>query len=270
MSWHVDPGVVHRYEEGTLDRVAAASVEAHVTACEECRGLVAADRDWLDRSWAGVAGRVEPSRPGVVERVLTTVGVPAHVARIVAVSPALRLSFVFAVALVMAFSVAASMSNPEGGSHRLFLVTAPIVPVVGVAFAYGRLVDAAHEVTMASPIDAFRLLLLRAATVLAVSIVAGLAAWPVVPAPAGLGFTAWLMPAMALTLATLALSSRFEVWVSGAVVAGGWVVVMLLAVTRGYEMFDAVAQLGHVLVGLGAAAAVLTSRDRYDREGISR
>jgi hypothetical protein len=267
MSWHVEQEVLRRYQQGTADRVTAASLEAHVTGCELCRGLLAVDDEWLEQSWTAVANRVEPSRPSLVERSLETVGIPENVARLVAVSPALRISFVLAVALVTVFAAVASTSSPDGETFRIFLVVAPLLPVAGVAFAYGRLVDPAHELTMVAPIDSFRLLMLRATTVLTVSIGLGLIAWPVVPAPGSFGPSAWLLPALALTLTTLALASRFEIWLAGVLVGSGWVAAMLLAYTQELETFDARAQIVYAgLIGL-AAVVVAIRRDSYDREG---
>ncbi len=267
MSWHVDQAVLHRYQTGTADRVTAASLEPHVTQCESCRGLLAVDDEWLERSGAAVADRVEPSPPSLVERGLSAVGVPQNVARLVAVSPALRLSFVLAVALVIGFATAASTSNPNGETFRVFLVVAPLLPVAGVAFAYGRLVDPAYELTMAAPVDSFRLLLLRAATVLTVSIGLGLLAWPFVPAPGSFGLSAWLLPALALTLITLALASRLEMWLAGAMVGGGWVAVMLLAFTWEFETFDTRAQIVYGALIAVAAVVVVLRRNSYDWEG---
>ncbi|MGC2239457.1 MAG: zf-HC2 domain-containing protein, partial [Acidimicrobiia bacterium] len=183
MSWHVDVETLTRYQAGSIDRVAATSVEAHVTDCAECRSSVVVEDQWLDRSWTRIADRVEPSRPALVERLLTRAGVPTHWARLAAASPTLRVSFIIAVALVIGFAAVASGSTPDGGSYRVFLAIAPVVPVMGVAFAYGRLVDPAFELTMSAPIDSLRLLLLRASIVLLVSILFGAAAWPFVPVP---------------------------------------------------------------------------------------
>jgi hypothetical protein len=170
----------------------------------------------------------------------------------------------------MAFAAFASTSNPAGGTYRVFLIVAPLLPVAGVAFAYGRLVDPAYDLTLASPIDSFRLLLLRTLTVLAVSIPIALLAWPMVPAPSALGFTAWLLPALALTLVTLALSSRFEVWLAGSMAGGGWVAAMLMALAEGYEAFDSRAQIGYTALAVLAGAVVAARRERYDREGSPR
>jgi len=269
MSWHVEPDVLHRYQTGAIDRVVAASVEAHVTECAECRGDLIIDESWLEQSWASVADRVEPSRPRIIERILTSVGVKQHLARVIALSPAFRVSFVLAVVLVMGFAVSASASDPNGWAFRVFLFLAPLLPVAGIALAYGDLVDAAHELTLSSPIDSFRLLMLRAITVLIVSVGIGLVAWPFVD-PTGFGPSAWLAPAMALTLTTLALASRFEAWIAGAMVAGGWAAAMALALSRDLETFNASVQWLYGLAAVVAGLAVVLRRNSYDREGGSR
>jgi hypothetical protein len=270
MSWHVEPDVLHRYQTGVIDRVVAASVEAHVTECVECRGSLILDERWLEQSWAGIADRVEPGRAGVVERILTSVGLKPHLARVIALSPAFRVSFVLAVILVMGFAVGASASDPNGWAFRVFLFLAPLLPVTGIALAYGNLVDAAHELTLSSPIDSFRLLMLRAITVLIVSVGIGLVAWPFVEAPTAFGPSAWLAPAVALTLTTLALASRFEAWVAGAMVAGGWATAMALALSWDLETFNASAQWVYGLAAVVAGLVMAVRRNSYDREGGSR
>lgn len=270
MSWHVETDVLHRYQTGAIDRVAAASVEAHVTECAECRGDLITDTDWLKQSWAGIADRVEPGRPGLIERILTSVGVKQHEARVIALSPAFRVSFVLAVILVMAFAVGASASDPNGWAFRVFLFLAPLLPVAGIALAYGNLVDAVHELTLSSPIGSFRLLMLRAFTVLIVSVGIGLVAWPFIEAPAAFGPSAWLAPALALTLTTVALASRFEAWVAGAMVAGGWAAAMALALSWDLETFNSGALSVYVLAVIVAGLVVAVRRNSYDREGGNR
>ncbi|MGI8515837.1 MAG: zf-HC2 domain-containing protein [Acidimicrobiia bacterium] len=267
MSWHVDQAVLDRYQTRSVDRVTAASVESHVTGCQQCRGLLAVDHELLERTWIAVAERVEVSVSGVVERILIGLRVPAPVARIVAVSPALRISFVLAVALVMSFAAVAAGSAPTQGTFRIFLIVAPLLPVAGVAFAYGRLVDPVHELTMASPVDSFRLLMLRTATVLSVSFGLGLLVWPLVPVPASVGISAWLLPSLTLTFTTLALASRFEVWVAGAMVGGGWAAAMLLALLGDFDAFAPGVQIVHAAIVGVAVVAVVTRRHHYDREG---
>lgn len=266
MTWHIALETVRRYQSDAIDRVGAASVEAHLASCNECRPLLVVDGDWLERSWMGVADRVEPGRPNLLERGLILVRVPQVTARLVAVSPALRASFLLAVILVMGFAVAASNTNPAGSAYRIFLVVAPLVPVVGVAFAYGRLVDPAFEMAMVSPIDSFRVLTLRAGIVLTTAIILGLVSWPLVPAPTSIGASAWLLPALGLTLSTLALASRFEMWLAGAMVGGSWVIAMLIAVAGDLEVFDSNAKFVYAGLAVLAGSAVVLRRSSYDRE----
>ncbi len=53
----------------------------------------------------------------------------------------------------------------------LFLMVAAMLPVAGVAVAFGPGIDPTHEIALAAPMRADRLLLMRAAAVLAASIV---------------------------------------------------------------------------------------------------
>ena len=267
MSWHVEEKLVLGYQEGTVDQETGASLEAHLTACADCRGLVKEDSAWLESSWQGIAERVEPGKPGPLERLLTAAGVPQHHARLAAVSPALRLSFLLAVVLVLGFAVLAAGANPVGRAYLIFLFIAPVLPVAGVAFSYGRPVDPAHELTLATPIDALRLLLLRAMSVLVVAVGLGLLAWPLAPDPRSLGVSAWLLPALALTLVTLALASRMLVASAAALVGGGWLLLVLLAFNRHLDVFSGTAQVVFAAVGVVAAAVVLSRRHHYDREG---
>lgn len=269
MTWHIDIETVRSYEAGGLTRPAAASLEAHITSCPQCGALFSVDEAWLERSWTGIADRVEPTLSRL-ESALRLVGVPEVSARLVVKSPAMRLSFVLALLLVLGFAVIASNTNPVGTSYRFFLVVAPLVPVAGVAFAYGRLVDPAHELTRVSPTSSFRLLLIRSATVVSVAILGALIAWPFVPAPSSVGVSAWLLPALTLTLTTLALASRFETWLAAAMVGGGWALVMTFAVTRDIEAFGAGAQLVHLLLAVTAGTLVVVRRDAYNRQGGGR
>lgn len=265
MTWHVDAETVRQYQEGLVDRVNGASLEAHLTVCDRCRGLAKVEDEWLRRSWAGVASRIEPGKRSVAERVLIAVGVPERIARIVAVSPSLRLSFLLALVLVIGFAVIASNAQPSARSYVIFLGAAPLLPVAGVAMAYGRHIDPAYEMAAAAPLDAFRLLLLRAATVLTVSVAAGLAAWPLVPAPSSLGFSAWLLPALSLVLVTLALGSRLEMWLAASLVGGGWLLVVVLASTQGQSVFTASAQVAYIVLGVIGAGALAVRHDSYNR-----
>jgi hypothetical protein len=117
------------------------------------------------------------------------------------------LSWLGAVALALAFAVLAAHEGHQG--LVVFLTIAPLIPVAGVAAAFGPGVDPTCEIGVAAPFRSFGLLLLRSTAVLASSLVLiGLAAL----ALPRLDWTAaaWLLPAFALTSVTLAVSTVVE------------------------------------------------------------
>lgn len=267
MSWHVDQTAIERYQARHSDRVAGASLEAHMTGCEECRALVPVDRDWLEQSWIGVTELVMPGRRSFIERGLSAIGVAPAAARILALSPAFRLSFLLATALVMVFGVVASGASPEESRFSVFVTIAPLVPVVGVALAYSRDFDPLHELTLATPVDSFRLLLLRTAAVLGVGIGLGLLAWPLVPAQSSIGVAAWLLPGLGLAATTLALAARWHVGVVALIVGSSWLFTTFLAVQGAFSLFDSVVPLISGALCVASVAAIFLQRHHYDRQG---
>lgn len=268
MTWHVDQDVLERYQVGTLDRVASASLEAHVSSCGECRSMITMDSEWIDNSWRRIADRVQPSEASVVERVLRWVGVPPHLARVVSVTPSLRPSWLLGVTLTLVFAgIASQVAAPGGGD--LFLAVAPLVPVAGVAVAYGRIGDPAHEITAATAIDPLRLLLLRTAAVTAFAFVLSLILDVVFSSTRTTGL--WVLPALALTLATFALGAHLSMWLAGAISAGAWI--LLLAVFRVRPegsldvVFSAGAQMAFAVTAVMAGMVFLHDRDAYRRGG---
>lgn len=267
MSWHVDHEVLHEYQTGTVDRVTAVSIEAHVTECADCRRVLLVDEDWLEQSWAGIADRVEPGSATLVELALTWVGMPAHLARVVSVTPSLRPSWLIAVALTLAFAAVASRVAVQPGSVDPFLVLAPLIPVAGVAVAYGRLGDPAYEMTTATPIDPFRLMLLRAAAVTGFAFVVSLILDLVMGSGRETGL--WILPALALTLSTLALGGYFAMWVAAAASASVWLalvgIFLAQADDRVMAVFGMEAQLVFILVAFVGTWILVQRRDVYRR-----
>jgi predicted anti-sigma-YlaC factor YlaD len=204
MTWHADPATLARWTAGGVDAVTASSVEAHLTGCAKCRDALAAyaDDDRLDRTWAAVVDTLDLPRPTVAERGLRALRVRPDHARLLAATPSLRASWLLSVALVATFAVAAGRATRSG--DLLFLLVAPLVPVAGVAAAYGPGVDPAYEVGVAAPFGGVRLLLLRSVAVLSVSFLCCGAAGLALP---GLAAAGWLLPGLALSAATLAAST---------------------------------------------------------------
>ncbi len=270
--WHLDADTARRYASGAAGQPFAASAEAHLAACAHCRALLVplVEAPRLDAIWAEVAERVDAPRPGLIERVLHRVGVGRDTARLLAATPALRVSWLFAVALSLVFAALAADAGPRG--TLLFLTLAPVLPVAGVAAAYGRDVDPIHELAAAAPYSGFRLLLLRAAAVVATTMVLSAVGGLLLP----VGVTtaaAWLLPALALTTLTLALSARVPLPRAAVAVVACWFAVVVgaqreaggrAALAEGdYAAFGAVGQLIALVVLLISAAFLTLGHRRY-------
>ncbi|MGW1926334.1 hypothetical protein ACWCQ0_45625, partial [Streptomyces massasporeus] len=145
-----------------------------------------------------------------------------------AVGPALRGSWVVAVLLVVGGAFGLAYGAGVQGARGLLLALSPVLPLAGVAVSYGRHADPLYEITAATPSGGLRLLLTRTAAVLAVCVPLLTAGGALLPPLTGFpGAAAWLLPGLALTLATLALGSFVGCRPAAATLGGGW----LLAVT---------------------------------------
>ncbi|MEU7071483.1 zf-HC2 domain-containing protein [Streptomyces narbonensis] len=231
--WHVTDALALRYAEGAAAETDAWSLEKHVESCSPCAGRVSA---------AVRAGAAGPALAAVRAELLASVGhrpapaAPAPArhplgrsARIWwAAGPALRGSWVVAVALVLGGAFALAYGAGFQGARSWLLAASPVLPLGGVAVSYGRHADPLYEITAATPSGGLRLLLTRTAAVLAVCVPLLTAGGALLPPVAGFpGAAAWLLPGLALTLATLALGSFVGCRAAAATLAGGW----LLAVT---------------------------------------
>lgn len=226
MSWHIDEATLARYAAGETTATAAASAEAHLTGCAECRALLvpAVDPDRLAAVFAEVEQRVDLLSLPRFERMLVRFGVAEDTARLLAATPSLTASWLTAVAAAVVFAVAAADSSPRG--LVVFLTLAPMLPVAGVAAAYGREADPAYELAVAAPYSLLRLLLVRSLAVVGTTL-AVTAGGGLLLADAGWRSAAWLLPALALSAVTLALSARVApVW-AGAAVLTGWLGIVL-------------------------------------------
>lgn len=213
MSWHVDPGNLEDYLDGGLAEDAASSVEAHVLRCADCRGRLAAQAGPTtgtvhERTWASLTDAVDAEPGTLVERALGAV-LPSHVVRLIAAAPAMRRAWWTAGTGLLVLAMLAAQLGTGVFGTAVFLVSAPLLPLLGVALAYEASDELAGEVVRTSPCPWFRVLLLRTAAVAVTTLpVAALlsVALPVGVRPASL----WLAPAAALCALALALSARFD------------------------------------------------------------
>ncbi|MFI6038786.1 zf-HC2 domain-containing protein [Streptomyces sp. NPDC051315] len=144
-----------------------------------------------------------------------------------AAGPAVRGTWPVAVLLVALGAVGLAYGAGVEAARPLLLAVAPVVPVLGVALSYGPHADPLHEITAATPSGGLRLLLTRTAAVLAVSLPLLTLAALLLPASGAPGAAAWLLPGLALTLASLALAGYVGCRAATSVTGAGWLVAVL-------------------------------------------
>jgi len=210
----LDDDLLDTYAEGRpLTPALAASVEAHLERCSACqlRLVPSADLPRLDAVWAEVEDTLDAPRPGLLERLLLRAGVASDTARLVAVTPSLQRSWITGTVLALTLALLVAHSGERGVA--MFLALAPVLPVAGIAVAFGPRTDPFHEVALAAPYSSFRLLLVRSAAVLAATTALAVPVTLLLPSTP-LVAAAWLLPALALAVTSLALATRIDPVVS--------------------------------------------------------
>ena len=175
--------------------------------------------------------------------------------------------------IAVLFALNAASTSTADGAERIigFLTIAPLVPLLGVALAFGPGVDPTHDVAVATPVDGFRLFLVRAVTVVMASCLLLLFVALVVP-EGGWYRAAWLLPSIAATTVALALSTRFDPRVASGIVAAAWLALMtvLSNQTDAAAAFGAATQLTSIAVAVMGAAVFARYRRRLDTLSLDR
>jgi hypothetical protein len=194
MNLHASPTLLRRYADGdpTLAADAVWAVEVHLESCADCREQLAAEAPavapLVDQVWAAIELDTVPVPPKRM-RWLATWATPAMV-------PWLAMTILVAVIALVADRMV-SAAYPS-----ITLLLAPVAPVAGVAAAWAKGLDPAHELVAATPRAGLYLVLRRTVAVLVVVIpLMAVATWT---SPAR-----WLLPCLAFTVATLALGGFF-------------------------------------------------------------
>lgn len=210
MTWHVDTATLERYGADELSDAGMASVEMHVTTCSSCRTLVsssASDAGAVaqQRVKRAIDDRLDTPPAGWMERALHRVGLGDGDARIVGAALSLHGSWLVASVLALTLVVLATAAGPQRAGLAVFLVVAPLLPLVGVTLAYGPRVDPTFEIATAATVSGIRIVLLRtlAVTVPAIPAIAALSVF----LPFGPLAFAWFLPALGLAAASLALGT---------------------------------------------------------------
>jgi anti-sigma factor RsiW len=254
-TWHADDDLLALYVRGDAGALRGTSLEQHLTHCASCRARIArhVETDPLELVWSRIQEQAQAPQPTRIERMLIRLGVSEPDALLVAVSPSLRASWLFGLVITLSF---VGLAAAYGGDRGLafFLIVAPLVPVAGVAFAYGPDVDPSYEVGAAAPYSAARLLLLRSAAVLATSLPLALLATLLIPSLSW-STVSWLLPALAFTAMLLAAST----WVRPSYASVGLGVAWACAVGSATVDQDPAAVLGPALLVVYAAFGVIAA-----------
>lgn len=233
---HVDEQLLIGYCQLSVTGATASAIEAHLMICARCRAELADVTSWDDHGlvnqqsvWDGVLERVDRPTRSITERLLGVLRVRPDTAKLLATTPALRLAWLAAVVFVAAFAVASARADGDG--PWMLLVIAPLLPVAGVATAYGPALDPTYEIGVAAPMSSLRLTLLRTLAVIATTM--PLLAVAALVAPGG-GWVVfgWVLPSFALVAITLALSTAMSPEHAGVVVGAGWFVALVLLIDR--------------------------------------
>lgn len=270
MSWHVHVNTLRSYAARDIDPTQQFSVEAHLLSCATCRSTVASftDRSAIERTWEVIASEMAAPEPSAIERSLLRLGIDDRSARILAATPSLRRSWLLAVGAVLGLAVLVANGATDG--YVFFLAVAPLLPLAGIAAAYGPGIDPTYEIGVAAPMRSFRLLLIRSVAVLVSTMGLGGIAAMFLP---GLDWSvaAWLLPSLGLVTASLALSTIVLPLRAAASVAGAWVIAVGAAVWAGSSdvaartMFGEVMQVAMLVVTLGAGLVLAARRDEFER-----
>jgi hypothetical protein len=264
MTWHVAEEDLRDYARGELAPPLLWSADTHLVACAQCRLALAdvGDRAALDAGWERLDAELDAPRPGRLESLLVRLGITDHTTRLLTATPVLRRSWLAAVVFLLVTTVGAVYT---AGSATLFLALAPLLPLAGVALAYGPALDPTYEMAVVAPLHGFRLLMIRTVAVLATGLGLNLLATLALPSY-GLHALAWLLPALALTATGLALTPRLGPVLAPSLVGGAWIA--LLATQTGGNgtpvPFTAAGQGAAAVLAALSVGLLLLVRDRFD------
>ena len=220
--WHADTALLDAYAAGALGALEAASVEQHLDHCATCRGLARpmVDDLVLERMWDHVRdGAERPTLPAVV-RLARRCGLPEPTAILLASTAALRTAWLTSSLVAVGFALLASRF---AGADALwpFLLVAPLVPVLGVATAYGPAHDPGEALAVTAPYGRSRLIWVRTLAVLVSCLPATTVLGLLLPGPDWVA-VAWLGPALMIVPVMLALAGFVGPRYAAAALAIAW------------------------------------------------
>lgn len=266
-TWHVHDELLAAYVAGRLDAIVGASVEQHLTRCTECRAATTAHVDprLLARGWEGVRDTVHSPPPPVLIRIARRCGLSEPTSVVLAATASLRTAWLVSAFVALTF---ATLAVGLAGEDLLapFLLVAPLVPVIGVAAAYGPQQDPLETLVVTAPYGRTRLILVRTLAVLASVLPFTALLGLFLPGPLWLA-AAWLGPALTLVPILLALSSFVGPRTGAALLAMAWSGVVAFSLRGVPPTWPVEAGQQVVYLALAAASvAVLVVRSSRDRQ----
>jgi hypothetical protein len=264
--WHADDALLSAYAQGRLDRARAASVEQHLAGCSRCRSGIAphADPALLARAWADVVDVLDQPRQSLFERVLIALGLSAAAARLATGASAARRAWVAGCMVVAAFAIIARYT--DGRVTIWFLTVAPLVPLTGVALAYGPGAFPMYDVVSAAPYPRLRLVLLRCLPVLPMTALLLAVGGLVLPGTAQAAL--WLLPGLALAVLGLAAERFVGARTSIVGLAALWISTMMaVRVSTGSVLsaFSPAVQVLSLVIVIAAMTTAVMSAGRARR-----
>ncbi|WP_431878286.1 zf-HC2 domain-containing protein [Micromonospora marina] len=203
MNAHISARALGRYAAG--DPAVAPDVlwamETHLERCAACRSRLA---DVIDGDavalLASVRARVDAAISAAAPATVRRRWMPAPSGRwVTPVFVPWLATTVLMVLVALGFDLA--VADRGAALPSLVVLLAPVAPLLGVATAWTRRLDAAHELVVATARAGLGIVLRRTLVVLVVVIpVLTVAGWSVGASPAR-----WLMPCLAFTACALAL-----------------------------------------------------------------
>jgi Putative zinc-finger len=263
--WHAPAIQLVDFRDGTIGPVHAASVEAHLLACVECRAALAAvtpSDGRQNRVWSQIADEID--RPG------RAFSPPWTWARVTLGSPPLLGATLLTVLAVLVAPLLVGAMNGRAGVTAL-LGLAPLAPVVGAAVAFRPTVDPAGQLAAAAPMATMRLVVLRALVVTVAALPLGILAAIAFPVRTSL-LLGWIVPGVALCLVVLAAGTRFEPTRLAIGLALGWLMVVTSFAHRArrgdvttrlsdWIVNQPATQVAFALVAVAAAVVLVMRRD---------
>jgi hypothetical protein len=261
-TWHTSESALRSWVDGTCGPVLGASVEQHVVRCAECRARVAelVPVAPIAAGWEAVLQAVEVPRPSVLERWLRRAGLSPADTVIMATAPRVLVAWFACLLGMLGFTFLARDVGGQDGALVAFLLFAPLLPVAGVALAYGPGADPSYEVVLASPYRMFRLILLRSAAVLVTALPITAAVGLLLPI-SSTAAVAWLLPALGFTVAVLGVGTWIRPEYAATAIAAAWCAAVVWSVRADdpLALFAPVSLLAYTGV-LACGAAVLAGR----------